>query len=107
MEKIKSEQWIISDLDNILSWIDAFILDRKSQNMSPGTIYFYKYKLDIFQQYCLTRGVYQIKELTSKHIRDFLIWLEEQDQNDVGRFTFYRAIKTFLKWYQVENDLND
>ena len=23
------------------------------------------------------------------------------------QFTFYRAVKTFMKWYQVENDLDD
>jgi len=29
-EGSKSKQWIIADLDNVLPWIDAFVLDRKA-----------------------------------------------------------------------------
>ena len=42
MKETKSEQWIIADLDNVLSWIEAFILDRKARNYSTGTIKFYQ-----------------------------------------------------------------
>ncbi len=107
MKEIQSEQWLIADLDNILSWIDAFIMDRKAQSFSSGTLYFYKYKLDKFLHYCQMRGVTQTIAITSNLIRDFLIWLGEQGHNEGGRFAFYRAVKTFLKWYQVENDLDD
>ena len=92
MKKIKSKQWIIADLDNVLSWIEAFILDRKARNYSTGTIRFYKYKLEKFYDYCQAQKTFQLKE---------------QGHNEGGQFTFYRAIKTFLKWYQIENDLDD
>ena len=106
MEKIKSEQWIIADLDNIFSWIEAFILDRKSRNYSPGTIHFYKHKLKKFWQFCQLREITQVKDITAFQIRGFLLWLEE-NHNAGGQFTFYRAVKTFLKWYQIENDMDD
>lgn len=107
MKELKSKQWLIADLDNILSWIEAFILDRKSQNISSGTIHFYQYKLKKFWQFCQLKGVNQTKQITPKLLRNFLLWLEAEGHNEGGRFTFYRAIKTFLRWYQVENDLDD
>ena len=107
MKEIKSEQWIIADLDNILSWIDAFIPDRKSRNISPGTIHFYQYKLKKFWHYCQLNGISQTKQISPGLLRNFLLWLEVEGHNEGGRFTFYRAIKTFLRWYQVENDLDD
>jgi len=73
MKELKSEQWIIADLDNILSWIDAFILDRKSRNTRPGTIHFYRYKLEKFWQYCQLRGTSQIKQISPELIRNFLL----------------------------------
>jgi hypothetical protein len=36
----------------ILTWIDAFLIDRKAQNLSPYTIEFYKDKLGLFARYC-------------------------------------------------------
>lgn len=105
MKETKSEQWIIADLDNILSWIEAFILDRKSRNYSIGTIKFYKYKLEKFYDYCQAQKTFQVKEIQPTLLRNYLIWLKEQGHNEGGQFTFYRAVKTFLKWYQVENDL--
>lgn len=107
MKEIKSEQWIIADLDNVLSWIDAFILDRKARNSSRGSIHFYRYKLGKFWQNCQLRGTNQTKQITPELLRNFLLWLEEEGHSEGGRFTFYRAMKTFLKWYQVENDLDD
>jgi site-specific recombinase XerD len=107
MREIKSEQWLIADLDNILSWIDAFILDRKARNYSTGTIYFYKHKLKKFWKYCQLKGITQTKQITPALLRNFLLWLEAEGHNEGGRFTFYRAVKTFLLWYQVENDLDD
>jgi len=107
MKQTKSEQWLIVDLDNILSWIEAFIVDRKSRNYSSGTVYFYRKKLEKFWNYCQTQQIIQIKEISATVLRNFLLWLKEQGHNQGGCFTFYRAVKTFLKWYQLENDLHD
>ena len=28
--------------DNLQSWIDAFMMDRRAQNMAKGTLHFYR-----------------------------------------------------------------
>jgi len=61
MDEVKSKQWLIADLDDALSWIEAFILDRKSRNFSQGTIKFYKYKLEKFRDYCQAQKIFQVK----------------------------------------------
>ena len=83
-------------------WIESFLYDRKSQNMSPGTISYYQVKLRTLMQYCKTRAIDQVHQLTADELRRFMTWLEEQGHNPGGRHALYRAVKTFLRWYELE-----
>ena len=39
-------------LESLVRISEAFLLDRRAQNMSPGTIQFYTVKLKLFLSFC-------------------------------------------------------
>lgn len=90
--------------DYLETWLEAFMVDRKVQNLSPGTLYFYRAKLRLFMKFCETQAIIQINQLTSMVLREYLLWLENTGHNPGGTNACYRAIKTFLLWYWVETD---
>ena len=38
--------------DYLLTWLEAFIIDRKAQGVSEGTLHFYHVKFKSFINYC-------------------------------------------------------
>ena len=41
--------------DYLLTWVEAFLIDRKARGLSKGTLYFYNVKLKLFTGYCETQ----------------------------------------------------
>jgi site-specific recombinase XerD len=101
----KTSQWTITkncqDTD-LLIWVDAFIGDRKAQGLSPGTIYFYTKKLQLFLTYCNTKLITNIMEITPNDLRGYMLHLEYTGHNKGGRHACYRVLKTFLLWWENE-----
>ena len=100
------EQGIIS-VFSILEWAEAFIIDRKSRGLSPNTISFYRKKIKKFLNFCELNLIYDIQELQAKHIREYILWLEGKGHNKGGVHAHYRVLRSFLYWYELENDLTD
>jgi len=48
---------ITGEIDYLEIAIHGFLADRKAQNLTKGTIYFYKYNLKIFTAYCEAQAV--------------------------------------------------
>jgi integrase/recombinase XerD len=92
---------------NVSKVIQSFIFDRKSQQLSDGTIAFYQKKLKKFQVFCQDNELSEIIEITPNTIRDFINYLSDTNHNPGGVHTFYRAIKTLLNWFENEYELND
>ncbi|MEN6409842.1 MAG: tyrosine-type recombinase/integrase [Anaerolineaceae bacterium] len=88
----------------LLTWIGAFLTDRKAQNMSPGTLHFYRSKLELFTRFCEGQAVTQITQIDSNLIRQFMLWLEETGHNPGGIHACYRTLKTFLRWWEDETE---
>ena len=102
-------QWTIektSFLDCLPRWFDAFILDRKSQGVSPGTVYFYAAKFKLFDAYCSRNGLARISEVQPLHLRAFLVELEAQGHNPGGIHAVVRTLRAFFSWYIKEEDPN-
>jgi site-specific recombinase XerD len=57
-------------------WVEAFLTDRKAQNMSAGTITFYIKKLRLFCDYCTTQAITRIDQVDANLIRQYLLYLE-------------------------------
>lgn len=87
---------------HLLTWIEAFLLDRKAQNMAKGTLEFYCKKLCLFMEFCDSQAVTQIDQLDPGLLRHFLLWLEVKGHNPGGCHAAYRTVKTFLRWWEQE-----
>jgi len=106
MAEKKLTQWPISVLEDdfLLIWIDAFLVDRRAQNFSKGTLYFYEKKLQLFTRYCDSQAITRIRQITPSTIRYYLFWLSETGHNEGGIHACYRSLKTFLRWWEMETE---
>ncbi|HOU00030.1 MAG TPA: tyrosine-type recombinase/integrase [Anaerolineaceae bacterium] len=81
-----------------------FLTDRKSQNLSVGTINLYKKKLLTFENFCRENGVNHAVEITPDLIRLFIMHLQNTGHNSGGVLTYYKSIRAFLLFYWRENE---
>jgi hypothetical protein len=51
MEKTQQIILKVYQETNLLIWIEAFLIDRKAQNLTKGSIEYYQEKLGIFIKY--------------------------------------------------------
>jgi site-specific recombinase XerD len=93
--------WKTQDM-HLATWMEAFLIDRKAQGLAKGTIMFYQQKLEYFNQYCNAHLVTEIPQVSPHFLREYLLWLEELGHNPGGVHACYRAIKTFLYWWEDE-----
>ena len=87
---------------NLLIWIEAFLIDRKAQNLSKGTLKFYQNKLKLFADYFESQVITDITQIDPNNLRQFLLYLEETGHNPGGIHAIYRSVKAFLGWYENE-----
>jgi site-specific recombinase XerD len=91
------------DLDAFINyWVDSFLYDRKTQNMSDGTLHYYRTKLRNFIVYCESQQIARMDQITPDALRRYMTFLEDTGHNAGGRHALYRAIKSFLLWYENE-----
>jgi len=90
------------DFDSLDRWFEAFLLDRKSSGLSKHTLKFYRIEVGAFLEFCRSSGVVRFSELTSDFLRQFLLHLENRGRNPGGVHAGYRAVKTFMFWYEAE-----
>ncbi|MFC2065227.1 tyrosine-type recombinase/integrase [Chloroflexota bacterium] len=104
------EQGIITVLEYetyIPILIDSFIIDRRAQNLSKGTIRFYQKKLKYFTDFCDSQAVNDLLQIDANLIRQFLLHLGESGHNPGGIHAMYRSLKTFLRWWENEFEPDD
>jgi integrase/recombinase XerC/integrase/recombinase XerD len=110
MVKTQVDQGTINTLEqenHIETQAAGFLLDREIQNLSPGTLHFYRLKLSLFLQFCGTQAITGCSQVEPAAVRAFLAWLKENGHNPGGIHACYRALKTFLRWWALENDVSD
>ena len=88
--------------DFLLTWLEGFLIDRKAQGVSEGTLHFYEVKFKSFIRYCEIEHIKYVKQITPAGIREYILWLEAAGHNPGGRHAHYRAIRAFLYWYEDE-----
>lgn len=93
-------------LDTYLeTWIDAFLLDRKVQNLSRHTLEFYHQGLKLFMKFCGGQVITDIAQITPVVIREYLYWLETTGHSPGGQHAAYRTLKVFMRWLWDELEL--
>jgi site-specific recombinase XerD len=105
MPPAKLGQRTISETAQIFhleTWIDAFLVDRKAQNLSKGTVKFYSEKLRYFTVFCDGQALTDILQIDAVTIREFLLWLEKAGHNPGGIHACFRSLKVFMRWWELE-----
>lgn len=88
-------------LDDLQRWLDAFLIDRQSLNVTTGTMRFYHDKIKLLVNYANSHGIKSVSNFTPTLIREYLIELAVT-HNPGGVHMAYRCLKTFLNWYGRE-----
>lgn len=91
----------LSQQDYLPLMVESFLIDRKSQGLSPETIELYIKKLKYFQKYCERQALTQISQITSDFIRRYLLELSET-HNPGGVHACFRPLRTMLYWIEEE-----
>jgi len=102
MARTTNTQWTITKYGqdtNLFTWIEAFLVDRKAQGLSEGTLNFYQKKLKLFIEYCEAMLLNQITEISPSFFREYVLYLEDTDHNKAWRYACFRGLKTFLYWW--------
>ena len=110
MSTTYQDQRIITEFSqgtHLLIWLEAFLIDRKAQGLSPRTVEFYHLKLLNFATYCETLAISYIDQVDPNTVRRFLLYLDETGHNPGGIHAHYRAIRAFLNWWEDEIEPDD
>lgn len=86
--------------------LDLFLLDCEARRLTPSTLTFYRVKLSLFFRWCEGDGLQTIQELTSHHIRRYLVHLQRRQLSSQYQNNLARAIRAFLN-YCVRDELLD
>lgn len=95
---------IIQVNDYLVTWIDGFLIDRKARGLTENTLLFYTRKLKQFHEFAEQQAVTNVSQIDANLLRQFLLWLETTGHNPGGVLTAFRAVKSFLLWYETETD---
>lgn len=87
---------------HLLSWIEAFLIDRKTQNLAQGTLNFYRQKLVFFNAWCESQAITRIDQVEPNTIRRYLFYLEDAGHNPGGLHAHFRTLRAFFRWYEQE-----
>jgi integrase/recombinase XerD len=101
-QKTQSQYMIRLKFFGLQTWIDAFIRDCKSRDLSPHTVTFYAAQLAAFVAFCTSHDVSEVESITADMIRAYLLQLEATGHNPGGRHAKFRALRAFLLWYERE-----
>ncbi len=88
--------------EDILTWIEAFLIDRKARGCAKGTLVFYQQKMKSFADYCESQVVSEVSQITPTMVRQYLLYLEDTGHNPGGRHAAYRSLRAFLFWFEDE-----
>ena len=67
-------QTILLD-DYIPVWVNEFLTSKKSENLSPASVRFYRVSLEAFMSYCGSHSMKTISQLTPSFLREFLLYI--------------------------------
>ncbi|MBX2997773.1 MAG: tyrosine-type recombinase/integrase [Caldilineaceae bacterium] len=89
--------------------LNEFLLDRQARNLSAQTVRFYQYSLEIWRAFLVDSGIvasagFQTSQVSSSHIRLFLVHLNERGHSAGGVAAVFRGLRAFLLWHKAEFD---
>ena len=55
--------------DYLITWLEAFLIDRKAAGVADGTLDFYRQKIKLFSDYCDALAVKQNGQINPSFLR--------------------------------------
>lgn len=86
--------------------VTAFLIAKQAQGVSGRYLEFLRDELRFFGEFLADTGLDTVQAITAQTIRQYLITLGER-RNAGGCHCAFRAIKTFLRWYEAEYQPED
>jgi len=83
--------------------IEAFLLDRESRQLSPGTLSFYREKLGVLAIFADMHELVSVRDLTAPLVRRYLRELRAT-HTEGGVHAFYRALRALVNWWEEEHE---
>ncbi len=77
---------------------DLFLLDCRARRLSPGTLDSYTRRMRSFQAWFHENGITRLVDLTSHHIRAYLVHLQDRGLDDDTVITEYRVLRAWLNF---------
>lgn len=87
--------------DYLPTLVGSFLLDRRTQGLSGGTVEFCRKKLKYFTDYCESQSLTQATQLTAEFLRGYIAWVQES-HNPGGTHAIFRGLRAFLYWVEAE-----
>jgi len=103
---VKTDKTLRLVASNLMDWLEAFLIAKRSSRLSPRTIDYYSKGLADFLKYATLQGAEDVREITALLIRKYLLSLESRC-NPGGVHARYRCIRAFLYWYELEDEPAD
>jgi site-specific recombinase XerD len=104
MKKTTQEQMFLQVVSGTVQHvITAFLVDRRSQNLSKNTLRSYTTEMRMFGEFLDRQGVSLLHELTPDLVRLYLLHLSQR-RNPGGVRVSYRVIRTLCLWLEQETD---
>jgi len=106
MAALNRESLTILKTSRLAQDLSAFLIAKEAERVSARYLQFLRDELRPFLRYLADVGVDDAGSITPAHIRAFLLMLARR-RNAGGCHCFFRACKTFLRWYATEYDAPD
>lgn len=89
-------------MTDIEHWVETFLRAKRAEGASRKTLISYDNCLEKFLVWATGQGINAVEELTTTHLREYLLYLVQCGHNSGGQHRFYRVLETFLRWYEFE-----
>lgn len=84
-----------------------FLITKKSENVTVRTLETYDEVMKGFLKYVIEQQIYDISEVDSNIIREFLIMLQERGLRGVTRHRHFRCLRTFFLFLHREDYMSN
>lgn len=87
--------------------IQEFYDDREYNNLSQRTVEGYREILSQFYDYCVKEDVVDVHDITTRLIKDYIVYYRKKGNNPTTTNTKLRRIKTFLNFLVAEEIIKE
>ena len=86
---------------------DGFALALRAEGKAPKTLVTYLESVDLLLEFVAERGMPDVSQLTSEHLREFIGHLFAKGNKPATASNRYRALKRFFGWLRDEGERTD